>query len=196
MTNTAPVATDTDTATVAGSTGNAAFQFTITGDNGDTMITQVNSTPAATLAVAQTSALTQPLQVSTVEGSLPTIFSHSYWTLEPTLRDGNVILTLDYDPRDQKELNGRINFWVIDEDGLRRILAGSRPDDLALAAGSEVLFGPDKGKLQGAFRASGRGAYAVIVYNDSVVPATYQLRADGGNLIVPPPDSKIVEALP
>jgi hypothetical protein len=103
---------------------------------------------------------------------------------------------LDYNPRDQEALKGNVNFWVVDEDGMRRVVAGARPEDQALAGGSEVIFGADKGKLQAAFQASGKGTYALIVYNNSAVPATYSVTANGANLLLPPADSDLVLLLP
>ena len=123
-------------------------------------------------------------------------YSHNYWSLTPTIRDGSVVLTLDYAPRDVQALRDHINFWVVDEDGLRRIVAGARPEDVALAGGAEVPFGADKGKLQGAFQASGKGQYAVIVHNDSEVPATYTLNTTGGIILAPASDNPLVQALP
>ena len=53
-----------------------------------------------------------------------------------------------------------------------------------------------KSKLQGAFRASGKGDYAIIVYNNSVVPATYALSTDGGVLVETSRENGVVQALP
>ena len=103
---------------------------------------------------------------------------------------------MDYSPRGRQELDGRINFWIVDEDGIRRIVSGARPEDVALAGGSPVQFGDDKGKLQAAFQSSGKGQYAVIVYNDSAVPAAYNIVTNGGILLAPAEDSELVQALP
>ena len=103
---------------------------------------------------------------------------------------------MDYIPNDNNLLQGNINFWVVDADGMRRILAGSRPEDVAIGGGAVVQFGPDKGKLQGAFNASGLGEYTVIVYNATEIPANYTLRIDGATLLAPSPDSALLAALP
>ena len=134
--------------------------------------------------------------LTNIEGSLPTPYAHNYWSLIPTIRDGVVVLTLDYAPRDQEALKGNINFIVVDEDGMRRIVSGGRPEDYGLAGGAEVRFGPDKGKLQAAFQASGKGTYAVIVSNNSAVPATYTISANGATLLAPRADSQLVQMLP
>lgn len=136
------------------------------------------------------------LRVTEIVGSLPTPYSHQYWSLVPAIRDGVVVLTMDYSPRGRQELDGRINFWIVDEDGIRRIVSGARPEDVALAGGSPVQFGDDKGKLQAAFQSSGKGQYAVIVYNDSAVPAAYNIVTNGGLLLAPVEDSELIQVLP
>jgi hypothetical protein len=45
-----------------------------------------------------------------------------------------------------------------------------------------VRFGADKGKLRAVISSSGRGNYTIVVFNNSTIPATYQLRANGGLL--------------
>ena len=134
--------------------------------------------------------------LTNIEGSLPTPYAHNYWSLIPTIRDGVVVLTLDYAPRDQEALKGNINFIVVDEDGMRRIVSGGRPEDYGLAGGAEVKYGPDKGKLQAAFQASGKGTYAVIVSNNSAVPATYTISTSGATLLAPRANSQLVQMLP
>jgi hypothetical protein len=207
-------------AALAGAAGSAAsagtadadaaaggLALTIPGAVGVTLISTAGSTAgedateaalagAAEAAAGNAAAAGQSRTVTQVSGELPNAFAHNYWTLLPTIRDGAVVLTMDYAPRDQKALKDHINFWVVDEDGMRRIIAGARPEDLALAGGSEVRFGPDKGKLQAAFRASGRGQYAVIVYNDANVPATYSMESSGGVLLAPAPESELLPILP
>ena len=131
-----------------------------------------------------------------VGGQLRGPFAHNYWGLTPTQRDGFVVLTMDYIPGDNNLLRDNINFWVVDADGMRRIMGGSRPEDVAIGSGAAVQFGPDKGKLQGAFHASGTGEYAVIVYNATAIPASYTLRTDGAELLAPSPDSELLAALP
>jgi hypothetical protein len=152
--------------------------------------------PIAGAALAASGALDLAAPLPEITGVLPTAYAHNYWSLIPAIRDGVVVLTLDYAPRDQEALKNNINFWVVDEDGMRRIVSGARPEDQALAGGSEVQFGPDKGKLQAAFQSSGKGTYAVIVYNNSAVPATYTIATSGATLLAPPADSDLVQLLP
>ena len=119
---------------------------------------------------------------ATLTGQLNQAYEHHYYGLTPLIRDGNVVLTLDFEPRFDQTLAENINFWVVDEDGWRRIVAGARPEDHDIANGAPVQYGPDRGKLRAVFQASGKGPYVVIVFNDSDVPARYSLNAQGGLL--------------
>lgn len=120
--------------------------------------------------------------VERLTGELVRAYQHHYLGLTPTIRDGLIVLTLDFDPKDSQALSENINFWVLDEDGLRRVISGARPEDVDVAAGSPVQYGADLGKLRAVINSSGRGNYTVIVYNNSDVPARYSLRANGGLL--------------
>ena len=118
----------------------------------------------------------------TLTGTLADAYEHHYFGLTPAVRDGLVVLTLDFEPKYNKELAENINFWVLDEDGWRRVLAGARPEDHDIATGATLRFGPERGKLRAVFNASGKGQYTVIVFNNSNVPAKYSLNARGGTL--------------
>lgn len=198
-TNALPLAA-ADTVTVAGelpaAAGNPKLQLTLPGNNSLVLVGTTSGSIAQPAASGLERAVQATQKVTHVDGTLPTAFSHNYWSLAPNERDGTIILTMDFAPREEQALREHINFWVVDEDGMRRIISGSRPEDVAFAGGAVVPFGPDKGKLQAAFQASGRGEYAVIVYNASEVPATYSIDANGGTLLAPPPDSAVLQQLP
>lgn len=136
------------------------------------------TTPTVGTGAVDTGALTSP----TLTGSLSNPFEHHYFGLTPAVRDGLVILTLDFEPKYNKELAENINFWVLDEDGWRRVLAGARPEDHDIATGATLRFGPERGKLRAVFNASGKGPYTVVVFNNSNVAAQYSLNARGGTL--------------
>jgi hypothetical protein len=127
-------------------------------------------------------------QIVTVEGpilrgELPYQYNAHYFGLSATVNDGLVTLTLAYDPQNNPNLKGFVNFYVLDQDGLRRFLAGADPESLALAGGAALQFDPIGNKMGAAFRASGHGPYTVIVYNNSLLPIRYTLTAKGGILI-------------
>lgn len=118
-----------------------------------------------------------------LHGELPYQYNAHYLGLETNLRDGLLALTLAYDPQNNPNLKGFVSFLVLDEDGLRRFLAGDDPESLAIAGGTPLQFDRIGNKMGAAFRSSGRGHYTVIVYNNSQLPVTYTLSVEGGVLI-------------
>jgi hypothetical protein len=145
-----------------------------TGPFATSSIASATNTTDANLALAR--------GVERLAGLLDRPYEHHYLGLDPTIRDGLIILTLDFDPKDNQALAGNLNFWVLDEDGLRRVISGAPPASVGIATGSAVRFGADQGKLRAIINASGRGRYTVVVFNNSAAPARYELRANGGLL--------------
>ncbi len=146
-----------------------------------TTTTTVEAAPVAEVAVV---APGTPVVVQQAElkGSLPGDGVQHYLGLTPNERDGNISLTLAYDPQDNQELARRMNFWVLDAQGLQRYVDGTPASDVAVAAGSRSFTGPANERVA-TFNATGLGPYTVIVYNNSLVPATYSLAAVGGLLL-------------
>jgi len=138
--------------------------------------------PTATPTPSPTATPIEALYGPTLTGQLTNPFEHHYYGLLPEFRDGSMIVTMDFDPRDTQELAENINFMILDEDGWRRMIAGARPEDVEVATGYVVQYGDDAGKLQATLNASGRGRYTVIVYNNSYVPGLYSLTAKGALL--------------
>ncbi|MFN8489295.1 MAG: hypothetical protein U0350_17060 [Caldilineaceae bacterium] len=126
---------------------------------------------------------TNAIRARKVTGPLVSKPDRRYLQMETGLRDGLVALRLAYDPQDQRALTGNVNFWVLDEDGLRRMINGEKAVDLNLATGFPVPFSPRLNEVQASFTASGHGPYTVVVYNNAPVSATYALAIDGGLLI-------------
>jgi hypothetical protein len=118
----------------------------------------------------------------TLTGQLSDPFEHHYYGLLPQFMDGTMVVTMDYDPRTSQELAENINFMILDEDGLRRVVAGARPEDVEIATGSVVQYGDDAGKLRAVLNASGRNRYTIIVYNNSYERGLYSLTAKGAML--------------
>lgn len=102
-----------------------------------------------------------------------------YYTVVPVDNDEDVSFTFDYDPKDNSDLDGKINFFVFDADGLSRLENGERPESANLAAGNVVKSG--ESKLAASFRAVGKQSYVVMVINRSNVPATFTLDLSGGD---------------
>lgn len=117
-----------------------------------------------------------------LQGQLPTAYSQHYLGLLPNITNGTVTVVLDFDPKDSEALRKNINFWVLDSDDLRRVVAGARPNEYHVAAGSPIASGPDEGKLRADFNASGRNEYTLIIYNNSEVSASYRVQVFGAGL--------------
>ena len=101
-----------------------------------------------------------------------------YYTVIPTDNDEDITLNFDYDPK-YTALEGKLNFFVFDSDGLRRLESGERPGSANLAAGNVVKSG--ESKLSATFRSVGKQSYVVMVINRSDVPATFTLDLSGGD---------------
>jgi hypothetical protein len=121
--------------------------------------------------------------VEKIAGALTQPYQHHYLGLTPEINNGIVTLTLDFDRKDSQVLRENLNFWVMTEESLRLVINGARPQDVGLATGAAVEFGPDEGKLRAVFNASGHGKYTVVVFNNSDVAVRYLLTAEGGLLV-------------
>jgi len=138
--------------------------------------------PAHPLLAAPTGQIV-PVRASLLQGELPYQYTAHYFGLETTLRDGLIELTLAYEPQNNRNLRGFVNFMVLDEDGMRRFQAGTNPREVELASGNFVPYDDVGNKMSATFRAVGRGAYTVIVYNNAQLPVRYTLIAEGATLI-------------
>ncbi|MBW7883040.1 MAG: fasciclin domain-containing protein [Caldilineaceae bacterium] len=142
---------------------------------------EATATPVATAApVAAPAVPAGPVRAQTMKGELPEQYDQHYLGLEPEVRDAEIKLTLTFDPQDSQELARRLNFWVLDDQGFRRYQAGENAGDVAVAAGNRA---DDNDVRSASFTSSGLGPYTVIVYNNSRVPATYELGVTGGTLV-------------
>lgn len=141
----------------------------------------VTTTPA-TSAPAATVTGTREVRATTMAGDLPGQDSQHFLGLVPSQRDGNITLSLTFEPQDNSELARRLNFWVLDEAGFNQYLRGTNPGEVAIAAGNRT-FRDDANVRVASFNATGLGPYTVIVYNNSLVPGSYSITVEGGILI-------------
>ena len=152
-------------------------------------------TLAPTVARAEP-ATQQPVQRATsVKGELNPAEYH-YLGLESSLRDGTIVLTLALEPSDDTDLRGAINFLVLTDDGLRRVLAGADPVDLDIAASTPLQFDPLGNKYQATFKSAGRGQYTVVVYKTGGKFGGYTLTARNGVLLDGAGQTETVIAVP
>ncbi|MDQ3249302.1 MAG: hypothetical protein M3Q45_08850, partial [Chloroflexota bacterium] len=140
------------------------------------------SVEAAPLTPA-TSTVFNTVRARRVSGALGTVANRHFLALQPGVRDAQLDLQFAYDPQDQPALVGNVNFWVLDEDRMRRMVNGENLRDINLATGFPVPFSPFANQLQAGFLASGYGPYTLVVYNQAPVPATYALTIEGGLLV-------------
>ncbi len=124
----------------------------------------------------------EPIRARRVTGELGEWITKHYLEVDSDVRDGLVRLKMTYDAEDVEELLGKTNFLVLDEDGLRRYVAGDDPRSLELATGFPSPIGESGTTLLAAFKPSGDKGYTVVVYNDSDVTSTYVLEANGALL--------------
>ena len=167
---TTTVATTTVATTTEATTTEAATTATV-------------AAPAAAAPATTTAPAAGPFRSSSVKGELNEQYEQHYLGLEPEQRDSEITLRLSFDPRDNQELARRLNFWVLDEQGLVRYQSGENASDLAVANGNRVTTPGDENVRTTSFFAPGLGTYTVIVYNNSRIPATYELSATSAVLI-------------
>lgn len=128
------------------------------------------------------------LRATKVHGELDKGYSKHYLALEPTQRDAIITLTLNIEPQDKRRVANKVNLLLLTEDGLRRVQAGEKPEDMAFATGNPTIVDRDAPpKLifnkTAEFKASGRGVYTVIVYSRAPIPTTYTLTAENAEIV-------------
>jgi hypothetical protein len=128
------------------------------------------------------------LRASKVHGELAKGYSKHFLALEPAQRDALITLTLNIEPQDKRRIPNKVNLLLLDEDDLRRVLAGDKPEDLAFATGNPAIVDPHAPpKLifnkTAEFKASGRGTYTVVVYNRAPIPVSYTLTAKNAAIV-------------
>ncbi len=181
---TTTVATTTAATTTAATTAVATTTAATTTVAATTATTATAAAPAAAQAPATTTApAAGPFRSSSVKGELNEQYEQHYLGLEPEQRDSEITLRLSFDPRDNQELARRLNFWVLDEQGLVRYQSGENASDIAVANGNRVTTPGDENVRTTSFFAPGLGTYTVIVYNNSRIPATYELSATSAVLV-------------
>ncbi|NJN81953.1 MAG: hypothetical protein HC802_06465 [Caldilineaceae bacterium] len=152
-------------------------------DISDHSIASTTPTTAAVSPVAAVNVAPQNVRARRVSGELTGPTQKHYLSLEPGARDAEISLVMNYDPQDKEELVGKINFWVLDEDGVRRMVRGDNPRDLNLATGFPSPYSPNRNELSAAFKAAGEGPYTVVMYNISDLLAMYALRVESALLV-------------
>ena len=134
-------------------------------------------TPKAAPAMQKT-----VVRASKLSGELPERFDQHYLGLIPLDRGRRVVITMTYDPQDQQALDQGLNFYVLDQNALNKVLfQGARPELVNIAAGNPVKA-PVKTRQAELVPPLGE-AYTIVVTNGSNVPAVYHLEVDNGVLV-------------
>ncbi len=122
------------------------------------------------------------IRASKLSGELPERFDQHYLGLIPLDRGRRVVITMTYDPQDQQALDQGLNFYVLDQNALNKVLfQGARPELVNVAAGNPVKA-PVKTRQAELVPPLGE-AYTIVVSNGSNVPAVYHLEVDNGVLV-------------
>ena len=190
----APITTTTTTTTTGGTTATVATATPAPAATRATTTTAVVTAPApaavapataattATTPAGTTAATPGVVRATALSGDLPNQDDQHFLGLQPEGNDVQMTLRLTFDPQDNSELARRLNFWVLNADGMQQFLNGAEPSDIAIAAGNRVFRGQNNERVA-SFRSSGMGAFTVIVYNNATVPGSYNLTVEGGLLI-------------
>lgn len=184
----APITTTTTTTTTGGTTTTTTVATatpaptTVVTTTAATTSTTTAATATPAPAATTTAGAANKVTATALSGDLPNQDDQHFLGLQPSGSDVQVTLRLTFDPQDNSELARRLNFWVLNEGGLQQLVNGAEPSDIAIAAGNRVFRGQNNERVA-SFRASGTGAFTVIVYNNATVPGSYNLTVEGGTLI-------------
>lgn len=111
-----------------------------------------------------------PIADDRLAGVIGAYPAQHFFGLQPSVRDSVVTVTL------KPATHEALIFYVINEDGLRRVLHGTAPQNVSIATGFQPAY---LARLQ----IAGRGPYTVVVANLSEGPVRYELAVEGGLLL-------------
>ncbi|MEM7530748.1 MAG: hypothetical protein AAF639_01115 [Chloroflexota bacterium] len=120
-----------------------------------------------------------------VTGVLDTNDSVNYWTVEPDFSGSEVEIHIEYHPMHEQAFRNNLNFFVLDEDGLRRHSHGTPPQFASFTKGLLIPFHAFDNELSAKFIApSVEKHYTVVVDNDTPLTANYELSIMGGQFLI------------
>jgi len=135
--------------------------------------------------VAQSAIVEQAgvLRSEQLQGSLSTQTAKHFLGLEPLVRDGEIELTLTYEPAQRAGVPAPIELLILSEHGLRRHLAGAPLAEVALLQATSTTMTATGPQQRLSFQAVGRGTYTVVVINRQATALQYWLSATGATLV-------------
>ena len=172
----------TDTATIDDAADTATAPAAAPAESTETAASTAAPTAVEEEAPAAAATPSGVVRAATLEGVLPVDSATHYIGLEPNGRDLDLELVMSIDPQDNNEVLRRVNFFVIRENDLSLLSSDTLVSDIAIAAGNRRV-GRATNERVANFRASGDGAYTILVQNTSPVEASYKLTVDQGVLI-------------
>lgn len=138
--------------------------------------------PLSAFAASMTQ--TNTARAAELSGTLDSSNTRHYLTLEPSERDGEVVLTLTFGPQSDGRIANKANFWVLTETALQQTVDASVPYyQVALAAGSPISGKSDDYKVRANFKVTGKQPYVIIVYSKAPVAVDYTLTAQNAMLV-------------
>ncbi len=113
-----------------------------------------------------------------VRGTLNSPYTRHILTLSAWDPAKPIVILLEYSPQGRWELDDNSGFFVFDQIGYDRFRSGELPGAVSVAAGNQ-LSGEGR-RLQATIGAPVPGTFYVVVYNNSILPMGYTLRATNG----------------
>lgn len=120
----------------------------------------------------------EPVLARRVTGSLAPQGDRHYFRLIPDQANGEVSLTLQYRAR-QTDEQGKLNVWILTQDGVRHLEQGGLVQELNLAGGSPVFTPAGATLMRTTLRVAESVPYVVVVYNQMGEAAPYTLNVAG-----------------
>lgn len=105
-----------------------------------------------------------------------------YLRLMPDGGSGEVSLTLHYVAHDAAH-SGKLNIWVLTQEGARHLDQGGLIEELNLAVGSPVMSLAGATVMRTTLRVAESVPYVVVVYNQMGEPADYIINVEGAVVV-------------
>jgi hypothetical protein len=117
-----------------------------------------------------------------LEAMLTKPYEQQYFRLSPTDGDAPVTVTLEYAPQVAQSLQAPLHFWLLSDEALEQVLAGTQPAEVQGSVGAVVRFEPEEGLYRAVFTPVAQANYTVVVYNNGWSSIPYHLAVEGGVL--------------
>lgn len=134
--------------------------------------------PQENMPLAAAASTVEPVLARRVTGSLAPQGDRHYFRLIPDQANGEVSLTLQYRTH-QNDERGKLNVWILTQDGVRHLEQGGLIQELNLAGGSPALTLAGATLMRTTLAVAESVPYVVVVYNQMGETAAYTLNVAG-----------------